>query len=159
MIFIPITTASVVFCGRFITATIKYFIIAFESRVLKRDKIVKLKAKIILAETLLNLVSINALSLFYHCTLLKDKSFFDSIYFVFISLSTIGFGDITLDIDPSYSTLMLSISVLLDWILFNLGFSLLASLISTCVSSETERSYKKYSSRETVTKSNNSVES
>ena len=97
MIFIPITTASVVFCGRFITAAIKYLIISFESKVLKRDKIVKFKAKIILAEILLNMASVSALSLFYLCTLLRNKSFFDAVYFVFISLSTIGFGDITLD--------------------------------------------------------------
>ncbi|XP_066911149.1 potassium channel subfamily K member 4-like [Clytia hemisphaerica] len=154
---IPITTASVVFCGRFITAVIKYLIIFFESRVLKRNKIVKFRSKIIFAEIILNLASITALSLFYHFTLLRKKPFFDSVYFVFISLSTIGFGDVTLDLDTiSESTLILFLSVLLDWLLFYIGFSSLASLISTMVSSETERSYKKNSSRET--KSVNSVE-
>ena len=160
MIFIPITTASVVFCGRFITAAIKYLIIFFESKVLKRDKIVKFRVKIILAQTLLNLASVTALSVFYYRTLLRNKSFFDSVYFVFITLSTIGFGDINLDLHfLSNSTLTIFFSILLEWVLFYIGFSSLASLISTCVSSETERSYKKYSSRETITESMNSVES
>ena len=146
MIFIPITTASVVFCGRFITATIKYFIICFESRVLKRGIITKVQRKVISIEVILNIILVLTLSLLYNKTVLRNKDFFDSVYFVFITLSTIGFGDVIGDYDyvSNMSQWELGLFLMVSGNLFCLAFASVVSLIGTCVSSiETERCYKK----------------
>ena len=146
MIFIPIGTASVVFCGRFITAVIKYFIITFESRILKREKITKFARKIIAIQVALNIKFILLTSLFYHKTLLKHLTFFDSFYFVFITVSTIGFGDIKYDLESvtQIDALEQMIYGTVDFVLFYISFSLLAAIINSCVSIGTDSSYKKF---------------
>ena len=152
MIFIPITTASVVFCGRFITATIKYFIITFESRVLQRKKVTKFERKIIATQVVLNIKFILLLSLFYHRTTLRHLTFFDSFYFAFITLSTIGFGDIKYHFGEyaQYTTVEQTTSDLVLFVLFYTSFSLLASIIGSCVSLGTDSSYKKFKIIEVV---------
>ncbi|XP_066911098.1 potassium channel subfamily K member 9-like [Clytia hemisphaerica] len=143
---IPIATGSVVFCGRFITAIIKYLIIFFESKVLKRDEIVKFKPKVIIIQVVLAIKFILLLALFYKKTGLKHLSFFNSFYFTFISISTIGFGDIKYNFREylDYTPLERTISDLVLYMLFYISFSLLASIISSCVTLGTDSSYKKF---------------
>ena len=139
MISIPITTASVVFCGRFITAAIKYFIISFESRVLKHDKITKCQRKIMCIELLLNLTVTLLLSLLDNKTSMQNYSFFDSFYFIFITISTIGFGDITNNIEYYSSKGWLNVVVGTGHtFLFLINYSLTASFVRNFVSLKTE---------------------
>uniref|UniRef100_A0A7M5U2V6 Potassium channel domain-containing protein n=2 Tax=Clytia hemisphaerica TaxID=252671 RepID=A0A7M5U2V6_9CNID len=144
MFAIPITTASVVFLGRFITAVIKYLIIFFESRVLKRDKITKFQRKVIFIEVLLNIILVLILSLLYKKTILQHQGFLESVYYVLITISTIGFGDVTWDFEYVNNLTQWELLFFLTTSgnLFCLAFASLASLISTCVSQGTERSYK-----------------
>ena len=145
MIFIPITTASVVFCGRFITAVIKYFITTFESKVLKRNKIVRFQRKVISIEIILNTLLIPSLALAYHMTHLRNHDFFEAFYFTFISLTTIGFGDTEFDLKyhQDLSIAEFWIFLIVDWLFFFVSYSMLASLIGTIVSAGTEGPNKK----------------
>ena len=146
VIFIPITTASVVFCGRFTTAVIKYFIISFESRLLKQDKVTRFERKIIAIQVALNIKFILLTSMFFHKTLLEHLTIFDSFYFIFISISTIGFGDIVYDIEglTKLDALKQSIYLVVISVLFYTSFSLLAAIIGSCVSLGTDGSFKKF---------------
>ncbi|XP_066911148.1 potassium channel subfamily K member 9-like [Clytia hemisphaerica] len=137
---IPITTASVVFCGRFITAVIKYFVISFESRVLKHNKITKFQRKVTSIIVMLNTLVILMLALLYHMTSLQNHGFFEAFYFTFISLTTIGFGDT--DFVENLNVTETCLFIALDWLLFYSSYSMLASLIGMAVSFETERPTK-----------------
>ena len=70
---------------------------------------------------------------------LYDRHFLDSIYFVFVTISTIGFGDISYNVDDNLKKkgvkdIILSIG---EFIVFYVSFSLLASLIDIIVSHDT----------------------
>ena len=146
MIFIPITTASVVFCGRFITAKIKYFIVALETKVMKRDKIKWFQTKIITIQVLLNLVFMMLQAKLYHHFGLQKKGLFDAVYFVFITTTTLGFGDLRLDSKVFFDMTLTGrwCFGLSTFCLFYISFSLLASIINSCVSFGTDSSYKKF---------------
>ena len=84
IIMIPITTASLVLSGRLITASIKYLIVVFESRVLKRTKIIRFQRKVVGIEILLNAVLIVLQAALYHKTVLHYRGLFDAFYYIFI---------------------------------------------------------------------------
>ena len=77
---------------------------------------------------------------FYHVTVMRNQSLFDCIYFVYTTLSTIGFGHILFDVDYLIS-LDLSYQIFLYTVgplFFFVGFSLLASLINSFVTLRTD---------------------
>ena len=136
---IPTSTVSVVFCARFIVGTVKLFILAIESNVLKRKRIYYFRRKLIFIQVLLNLLAGLIYSAIVHNMYLYDRHFLDSIYFVFVTISTIGFGDISYNVDDNLKKkgvkdIILSIG---EFIVFYVSFSLLASLIDIIVSHDT----------------------
>ena len=79
---------------------------------------------------------------FYHNTMLRDNTYLDSIYFTFVTMSTIGFGDLVYDVE-FINSLSYSIFVVIsvaDSFMFYTSFSLLASIIGSLTSVETDRS-------------------
>ena len=71
-----------------------------------------------------------------------NLTYLDSIYFTFVTMSTIGFGDLVYDAEflnnLSYSILV--VLTVADSFMFYTSFSLLASIIGSLTSVETDRS-------------------
>ena len=68
----------------------------------------------------------------------------DAFYFIFITVSTIGFGDMNYNTEfmLQKDTQELTILFVLGFVLFCIAFSLIASLITTLTNLETERKTK-----------------
>ena len=141
---IPMSTISVVFCGRFIASVTKLGIVTFETKILKRQSIHNLCKKLIGIQILLNILSGLIYSVIVNEMIFPDRHFLDSIYFVFVTISTIGFGDLSYDAYKvvkkfGAEEVILAIS---EFIVFYVSFSILASLIDTMVSHDTSLSWK-----------------
>ena len=128
---IPITTANFYFCGCFLMNVIKISIILLEQKVLKRQRITMFQRKTVLVQATLALGVI-----FLHATLLHasgglhTKDYFDSVYFTFISYSTIGFGDFTFDWEVILALGTKNYICAASITIFSVGFSLIASVLT-----------------------------
>lgn len=133
---IPLTSATMFFCGRAISTLIKLVVVTIEERVLKKKQVSLLAAKTIFIEVALLISLILVHSWYFKMTGLKDHHFFDAVYFVFITLSTIGFGDINFDanffekLDPLDKCWVF----IGDMSIFYVNFAMLASLINAIAS-------------------------
>ena len=142
---IPLSTATIIFCGRVIMDAFKLTIIIFEQRVLKRQEIIYFKRKIIFFQVLFTCFVFSFYTWFFRWITGYDKlSFFDSFYFTFTTVSTIGFGDIL--VTPDYIQLEMWIQIIINlavYVLFFATISMVSSLISAITDLQTELSFKK----------------
>ena len=78
---------------------------------------------------------------YYYNTWFSNYTYLDNVYFAFVTMSTIGFGDMVMDIYfmESLSSTMQVLIYLVDPIVFYINFSLLASIIGSIVADETDR--------------------
>ena len=78
---------------------------------------------------------------FYHKTVLRNTTYLDSVYFTFVTVTTIGFGDIVPDVEymERLGIPMKNFLFSLYPFLFYTNFSLLASVIGSLTSAETDR--------------------
>ena len=76
----------------------------------------------------------------YSITIMKNQTLLNCIYFIFITMSTIGFGDISFDIDYIQKGTLESVFYALDPVLFYMGFALLSSVINSAVNMSTDDS-------------------
>ena len=126
--------AELTFTGRFITDTVKLLVL------LRRTKIVWFHCKVPIMQIVAFISIVLSHAWFYHVTVMRNQSLFDCIYFVYTTLSTIGFGHILFDVDYLIS-LDLSYQIFLYTVgplFFFVGFSLLASLINSFVTLRTD---------------------
>ena len=75
-------------------------------------------------------------SWYYHLTGLHNHDFFDAVYYVVITVTTIGFGDIKFD-NGFYTSLEGPVQVMTivgDLMLFYINLALVASVINTLAS-------------------------
>ena len=73
----------------------------------------------------------------YSITIMKNQTLLNCIYFIFITMSTIGFGDISFDINYIQKGTLEAVYYALDPVLFYMGFALLSSVINSAVNMET----------------------
>ena len=135
LIGIPMTSAALIYVGRVITLAIKLLLVTIEG-CLRKKIISKLKIKAACVELFLCLLNLYIISVYQHFTGLRNYSFFDSVYFSFISITTIGFGDIQFD-QTYYNNLepyeMWAI-YLMEMGLYFTNFALFASIIDSFAS-------------------------
>ncbi|XP_066923608.1 TWiK family of potassium channels protein 7-like [Clytia hemisphaerica] len=137
---IPMASATVLFFGKAINNTIKYLIVCFENTCLKHEKIVWFKRKFALIHFLLTFTTVGTQALFYKFTAMSHYSYFDLIYFTCISMLTIGFGDITPNLQYYYQLdiLMLVLITTVELVFFFWSFSLIGSFIDFLTSFESD---------------------
>ena len=133
-------SATVLFCGKAINNTIKYLIVCFEKTCLKRQKIIWFKRKFALIQFLLTISTIALQALFLKRTSMNAYNYFDMVYYACVSMLTIGFGDISPNLDY-YNQLDFPIMILvatLELILLLWSFSLVGSIIDFLTSFESD---------------------
>ena len=98
LISIPCTSATLIYCGRLIVGIIKFLVVTFEGKLLKRKRIHYFQRKFITLQLLATVGSV-MLFAYYHNSIVMsdDQNFLTSLYFAFVTVSTIGFGDIVPD--------------------------------------------------------------
>ena len=135
LIGIPLTSAAMIYVGRVITLAIKLLLVTIEE-CLRKNTISKLKIKAACVEVFLCLLNLYILSLYQHLTGLRNYSFFDAVYFSFITITTIGFGDIQFDQTYYYNIEQYEIWAIyfIDMGLFLTNFALFASIIDSFAS-------------------------
>ncbi|XP_066920667.1 potassium channel subfamily K member 9-like [Clytia hemisphaerica] len=136
---IPIATVTTMACGKTIDGCIKYLIIGFEEKILKRKQIVWFKRKVALVEVSTTMTLILLSALYKKTEGFHRETYFDCVYYIFIMMTTIGFGD--MQPDPKHrierledSHISLFIDVLFDIFLFIVTFSMMAAFISALTS-------------------------
>ena len=139
--FIPLATVTVVILGRILAAAIKLLVILVEEHILRRKRIKWFQRKFITVQVYAcaGLRCLNAY--YYYNTWFSNYTYLDNVYFAFVTMSTIGFGDMVMDIYfmESLSSTMQVLIYLVDPIVFYINFSLLASIIGSIVADETDR--------------------
>ena len=140
--FIPLATASAVIFGRVLSSLIKLLVVSVEEHLLARTRIVLFQRKFITVQVFTCASFMMFHAYFYHKTMFGNLTYLDSIYFTFVTMSTIGFGDLVYDAEflnnLSYSILV--VLTVADSFMFYTSFSLLASIIGSLTSVETDRS-------------------
>ena len=141
---IPLATTSVIFCGRALASMIKLFVVVFEERFLGRKRIVWFQRKFIIVQVGMSVSLMMIHALFYNKFILKNQTFLDAVYFTFITMSTIGFGDIVFDMEFFLDTSaeMLTFLTIADVILFYMNFSMLAAIVGSATSAKADREVK-----------------
>lgn len=139
--FIPLNAVELVFTGRLITNLFKLVVLNIEEVLLRRKKVFWIHRKVLFIQmtTLISIMLVHAWIL--HSMAMQNESFINCIYFIYITLSTIGFGDISFDVNylASLSPVEHLLMGTVDPILFYLGFSMLSSLIDSVVSLRAEQ--------------------
>ena len=133
---IPLTSASMIYLGRVITLAIKLLVVTCEECLFSRRKVSRLTTKVACMEIFLCILTLYLVSLYQHLSGLRNHDFFDAVYYTFITITTIGFGDIQFD-QTYYSGLMeyeVWLVYILDVSLFLINFALFASIIDSFAS-------------------------
>ena len=125
---IILSTITYVYCGNMVKYAVKIFIINFEMKILKRKDVTKLNIKGVLLQLLLCTILILFFSLFFHIAESMNLSYLDSFYFVMVTLFTIGFGDIVINLEKLVEHPEM---FLLGNVIFIFGLGTLASLIAS----------------------------
>ena len=103
-------------------------IVFTETKLLKRDRIERCDIKIFTLQVLLCLAVIFTEAALHSRKDLENFRYFDAVYFTFITISTIGFGDFNLDIDKYIVKPHLFFA---GSLLFFLGLGTIASIITS----------------------------
>ena len=125
---ITISTITYVYCGNMVKNAVKVLVVTFEVKVMKRRQVHRLTLKTVLLQLLLCVTLILLFSLFFNMADSMGLSYLDSFYFVMVTLLTIGFGDIVVDLEKlvHYPHIFL-----LGNVIFIFGLGTLASLITS----------------------------
>ena len=137
--FIPLNAVELFFTGRLITNLFKFVVLKSEEFFMRRKKVKWIQRKILVIQIISLVIIILLHAWFLNATIMNNDSFMTCIYFVYITLSTIGFGDISFDVNYliSLDAIGQLFMGMADPILFYLGFSMLAALIDNVVSLRT----------------------
>ena len=141
---IPIASLTTIYCAKTIDHCVKYLVLLFEQRALKRQRVVWFTRKCACIEMLYLVLMIMFYAWRQHDTILRHHTFFDAVYHVFITVTTIGFGDLDPDQTArgSQSGLQMVLNLLIEIVVFFISFSLMGAFISGLVSSEEENNNK-----------------
>ena len=107
---------------------VKLLIIYIESRFLKRSKVDRLTLKTLMLQLFLCVTIILLFSYLFTIADSMQVNFLDSFYFVMVTLLTIGFGDIVVDLQTRVNHPYVFIA---GNIIFIFGLGILASLITS----------------------------
>jgi len=125
---ITLSTITYVYCGNMVKNAAKVFIVTLEVKIAKRRQVHKLTLKTVFLQLLLCITLILLFSLFFHLGDSMALSYLDSFYFVMVTLLTIGFGDIVVDLEQLVENPLI---FLLGNMIFIFGLGTLASLITS----------------------------
>jgi len=91
---IPHTIMTFEICGKVIENLLQLFIVSIERRILSRKAITHFFVKTLISESFLTVLTLVLHAAIYtKMKILKDHRFVETFYFVFVTTSTIGFGD------------------------------------------------------------------
>eukprot|EP00111_Clytia_hemisphaerica_P021106 TCONS_00062179-protein len=156
---IPIASLTTIYCAKTVDNCVKYMVLMFEQRALKRQKVVWFTRKCACIEMVYLVFMIMFYAWRQHDTILRNYTFFDAVYHVFITVTTIGFGD--LDPDQSGRTSQTGVQMvailMVEIIVFFITFSLMGAFISGIVSTE-EGKNNKEEQRKLKSSSNDVIE-
>ena len=138
--FIPLATVNLVFIGRCIVEVIELIVLTVEEFILGRKRVVWFQRKVMTIQVLCCILMLVGHAYLYKVTMMKNQTLLDCLYFIFITMSTIGFGDFSFDVEyiQSLDTTLVTVLSLVDPVLFYSSFSLLSSVISSAVNLSTD---------------------
>jgi len=142
---VRVDCATLIYCGRFIVSIIKLLVVVFEGRLLKRNRIQYFQRKFITLQLLTTIGIVMVFAYYNYLVTVTDPNFLTSLYFTFVTVSTIGFGDIVHD--PLYyfelSMLEIVMTGLFEFTLIFSAMSLVSAMISAVMNIKAEESRKK----------------
>ena len=106
----------------------KCFLILIEIKILKRKKINYFKIKILTCQIVLTLSVLFIEAAFHSYKELENYSYLDAVYFTFVSITTIGFGDFEYNFIKHAEKPYFFVIVAF---IFVIGLGLVASIVST----------------------------
>ena len=124
---IAFTMVMYIHAANVIITIAKITILEFETRVLKRPKVQYPTAKVFGLQILVTALLIVSSACFYRFNNVHEMTFTDSLYFTMTSLTTIGFGDFTLDFTKYLKETYLFIILCFLWFF---GMGMVASIIA-----------------------------
>ena len=142
LISIPCTSATLIYCGRLIVGIIKLIVVTFEGKLLKRKRIHYFQRKFIGLQLLATVGSVMLFAYYHNSIVAPSQSFSTSLYFVFITVSTIGFGDIVPGQSHYASSTLLEVAMtaLLEFNMIFTSMALVAAMISALTNIASEES-------------------
>ena len=125
---ITLSTITYIYCGQMVKNAVKLFILYVEIQFLKRNEVKKLALKTVGLQLVLCIIIILMFAWFFTIADSMSLNFLDSFYFVMVTLLTIGFGDIVVDLQHLVTHPYIFI---IGDIIFIFGLGILASLITS----------------------------
>ena len=136
---IPLATVSVVILERILAAAIKLLVILVEEHILRRKRIQWFQRKFITIQVCAcaSFLCLNAY--YYYKTFFSNHTYLDNVYFTFVTMSTIGFGDMVVRSNfVRNSSLAMQVFVsTVDLVIFYINFTSQASIIGSITSAKT----------------------
>lgn len=120
--------------GNGLVALTTAFVHMFERKIMKAKEIKCCELKVLLIQTFLSIAVVIGIGAWVTIDDLEDYRFLDGVYYAFITVTTIGFGDFEWKFELYYKKLHL---FLFTATFYSIGLGLFASLatsISACVS-------------------------
>ena len=134
---ITLNTATFSLCGNVMVILIKLCIIWMETKLLKHKRIVMFRRKVILIQTLMTLLASIAYMAYEKTNVQSHLGMLDLTYFFVVTMTTIGFGDVT-NKQKNFLGNEFFWTMILEFFLFLLVFAMVASLITAIIDAFTQ---------------------
>ena len=127
---IAIAVTTYTYAGHALCVLSKILIVFIERKVMKHNKIKQCDIKVFIIQVILCLTMMLIQAAIHSREDMQNIRYFDSIYTMFITLTTIGFGDFSHDID-THMVKNVWYMFIIDSLLFLIGLATTASIITS----------------------------